>query len=283
MGSPRWRVVLEADKLSPLGGQAFMAWMDTAVLQEALMELAISTLVRAVHDTPSDYGRGLRLLNLGRLTEQWRLQGGTVDDHARAEISQELQHRIQLADPAPDQTAGTGRDRRVPEGWFRGTFETAFPAASADGFTFRIRVEGRWRRRLRRQQDPASAAASYATDEVIRLAAACSILAAAALESKANAHLGRPAKLARLGVRMQWARVHVGATLEDQHEAETRMRIRARARSDRDDTRLRIARTPSNSATCCVKTRPSSSPTCCSNPRRQPPRPSARLRKSASR
>jgi len=129
----------------------------------------------------------------------------------------------------------------VPEGWFRGTFETAFPAASADGFTFRIRVEGRWRRRLRRQQDPASAAASYATDEVIRLAAACSILAAAALESKANAHLGRPAKLARLGVRMQWARVHVGATLEDQHEAETRMRIRARARSDRDDTRLRIA------------------------------------------
>lgn len=94
-----WRVVLEADKLSPLGGQAFMAWMDTAVLQEALMELAISTLVRAVHDTPSDYRRGLRLLNLGRLTEQWRLQGGTVDDHARAEISQELQHRIQLADP----------------------------------------------------------------------------------------------------------------------------------------------------------------------------------------
>jgi hypothetical protein len=94
-----WRVVLEADKLSPLGGQAFMAWMDTAVLQEVWMELAISTLVRAVHDTPSDYRRGLRLLNLGRLTEQWRLQGGTVVDQVRAEISQELQHRIQLADP----------------------------------------------------------------------------------------------------------------------------------------------------------------------------------------
>jgi hypothetical protein len=130
----------------------------------------------------------------------------------------------------------------VPKGWLRGTFEAAFTAASADeGFNFEVRADGRWGRSGRRQHDPESAAASYVIDEVSRLAATCSVLAATTLERKANAYLGSASDIPKLGVRVQWAQVHVDVAPEDQHEAETLMRLRARAKTDWEDRQLRIA------------------------------------------
>lgn len=93
-----WQVVLEADKLGPIHGTAFRAWLDSAASDTVLLDAAITTLVKAVHDSPTDHRRALRLLNLGRLEGQWRLDS-VLGSQLRAEVSQELQRRLQLADP----------------------------------------------------------------------------------------------------------------------------------------------------------------------------------------
>jgi hypothetical protein len=129
----------------------------------------------------------------------------------------------------------------VPKGWLRGTFEATFPATSADGFSFDVTAHGRWRRTALRQHKPQAAAASYVIDQVSRLAVTCSVLAAPALTYKANAHLGRAVRIPGLGVRMQWASVHIEVNPEIQRQAETRVRLQARARSDWEDRQLRIA------------------------------------------
>jgi hypothetical protein len=129
----------------------------------------------------------------------------------------------------------------MPRGWLRGAFEATFPAASADGFSFDIAAHGRWRRTALRQHDPQSVAASYVIDEVRRLAVTCSVLAAPALMHKANAHLGRAVRIPGLGVRMQWASVHIEVDPEIRRQAETRLRLRARAKSEWEDRQLRIA------------------------------------------
>jgi hypothetical protein len=128
----------------------------------------------------------------------------------------------------------------MSRGWLWGTFEAKFPAASADGFNFDVRAYGRWRRTALRQHDPGSAATSYVIDEVNRLALTCSVLAASALTYKANAHLGRAAKIPELGVRMQWAHVHIEVDPEVQRQADTRLALRAHAKSDWEDRQLRI-------------------------------------------
>jgi hypothetical protein len=128
----------------------------------------------------------------------------------------------------------------VPRGWLRGTFEAKFPAASVDGFSFDVSAHGRWRRTALRQHNPESAAASYVIDEVSRLAVTCSVLAAPALTHKANAHLGRAGRIPNLGVRMQWASVHIEVDPEVQRQAKTRLHLRARAKSDWEDRQLRI-------------------------------------------
>ena len=132
-------------------------------------------------------------------------------------------------------------DQRVPRGWLRGAFEATFPAASADGFSFDVTAHGRWRRIAFRQHNPQSAATSYVIEEVSRLAVTCSVLAASALTHKANAHLGRAVRIPSLGVRMQWASVHIEVDPEIQRQAETRLRLRARAKCDWEDRQLRIA------------------------------------------
>ena len=128
----------------------------------------------------------------------------------------------------------------MSRGWLRGTFEAKFPAASGDGFSFDVSAHGRWRRTALRQRNPESAAASYVTDEVSRLAVACSVLAAPALTYKANAHLGRAKRIPNLGVRVQWASVHIEVDPEVQRRAKARLRLRARAESEREDRQLRI-------------------------------------------
>lgn len=129
----------------------------------------------------------------------------------------------------------------MPRDWLRGTFEAKFQAASADGFSFDITAHGRWRRTALRQHNPQSATASYVIDEVSRLAVTCSVLAAPALTHKANAHLGQAVRIPGLGVRMQWASVHIEVDPEIERQAKTRMRLRARAKEDLEDRQLRIA------------------------------------------
>jgi hypothetical protein len=76
------------------------------------------------------------------------------------------------------------------KGWLQSTFEVEFPADSADGFLFKVRADGQWRRRAMRQHDPESVAASYVIDKVRGLAIGHSVLAATALERQASACLG---------------------------------------------------------------------------------------------
>lgn len=129
----------------------------------------------------------------------------------------------------------------MPRGWLRGTFEVEFPAVSADGFTFNVRADGRWRWRGLRQHNHESAAASHVMDKVSRMAATYSVLAAATLERKANAHLGRAANVNGLRVRVQWARVHIDVEPQVRREAQTHMRLLVRAKADREDREVRIA------------------------------------------
>jgi hypothetical protein len=129
----------------------------------------------------------------------------------------------------------------VPSDWLRGTFETTFRAASADGYPFNVRADGQWRRRSLRQHDPRSAAADYVTGEVTRLAATCPILATTSLEYRANAHLGRAVSARGMGVRVRRVRVHVDADPDAQDAALARMRLRVRVKNDREDRQQRIA------------------------------------------
>lgn len=129
----------------------------------------------------------------------------------------------------------------MPSGRFLGFIDENFTAVSADGFGFRISAEGRWRRTMKRQHNPASAASDHIIGEVKQLARTFSITADKALESKANARLGCPAKLHDNGVRVLWARIYVNAEEEDQYQAKILIRAHARAESDRDEQRVRIA------------------------------------------
>ena len=129
----------------------------------------------------------------------------------------------------------------MPKGWLRSTFEVEFPAESADGYLFKARVDGRWRRRGLRQHDPESVAASYVIDKVRSLAISHSVLAATSLERQASARLGRGANVEGLGTRVVWARVCIDVDPEIQSEAYTLMRLRAREKADLEDRKLRIA------------------------------------------
>ncbi|MEV6821469.1 hypothetical protein AB0M72_22225 [Nocardiopsis dassonvillei] len=78
-------------------------------------------------------------------------------------------------------------------------------------------------------------------DEVERMAAEYSILAGQALKHRVNARLNRTMELPDLGVRVEWASVHIDVEPSDMHEAESRMRLRARARAEWEEKELSIA------------------------------------------
>ncbi|WP_131589640.1 hypothetical protein [Streptomyces seoulensis] len=116
-----------------------------------------------------------------------------------------------------------------------------FTAASADeGFRFAVHVQGQWRRRGRRHYAPAAAAASHVIDDITKLAAGFSILSPTALQERANARLGRPARLPSEGVSVTWALVQIHVTPEDLEAAQSRIRVRAQARADAELKQLRI-------------------------------------------
>ncbi|WP_138906071.1 hypothetical protein [Streptomyces chryseus] len=94
-----WRTVLEAAELSLLARRACAAWLDAAATREGGAERITTTLVRAVHETPTDHLRGQRFLNLVRLAEHWMLQGGAQDAERRNQFRAELLRRTQLEDP----------------------------------------------------------------------------------------------------------------------------------------------------------------------------------------
>jgi hypothetical protein len=126
-------------------------------------------------------------------------------------------------------------------GCLQSTFEVEFPADSADGFLFKVRVDGKWRRRTMRQHDPESVAASYVIDKVCGLAIGHSVLAATALERQASACLGGGANVKGLGTRVVQARVYIEVDPEIRSEAYTLMRLRARSKTELEDRQLRIA------------------------------------------
>ncbi|MCZ0975591.1 hypothetical protein O1L55_38880 [Streptomyces albulus] len=66
-----WRTALESEEPTSLARRACAAWLDAAVAHPYTADLISSTMVRAVHETPSDHLRGLRFLNLVRLAERW--------------------------------------------------------------------------------------------------------------------------------------------------------------------------------------------------------------------
>jgi len=95
-----WRTVLEIDEPSPLTHRAAYAWLDAAAtLDRSTSDRILSALVKAVHDTPIDYLRGQRFLNLVRLSEHWMLKGEALDENGRNELRSDLMLRTQLADP----------------------------------------------------------------------------------------------------------------------------------------------------------------------------------------
>ena len=124
-----------------------------------------------------------------------------------------------------------------------GSVDLAFTAASAEGgYRFNVHATGQWRMtNALFHQNPAAAAACHVIERVTELAAVCSILSLAELEYRANALLGQPADLVDVGVRVQWATVHVHARPEDLLDAQRRERLRAKARADQEEQQLRIA------------------------------------------
>ncbi|MFC4508524.1 MULTISPECIES: hypothetical protein [Streptomyces] len=94
-----WRTVLEANDPSPLARRSCIAWLDSAAIHQLAAERILTTLVLAVHDTPTGDLRGQRFLNLVRLAERWMLQGRALDEDGRNTLRADLLRRTQLADP----------------------------------------------------------------------------------------------------------------------------------------------------------------------------------------
>ncbi|MBV2151274.1 hypothetical protein [Kitasatospora sp. SUK 42] len=94
-----WRTVLEALDPSPLAHRAGQAWLNSAATVPGSQEQILATLVSAVHDTPTDYLRGQRVMNLTRLAERWLLLSTVVDEAGRSALRLSLGARLQEADP----------------------------------------------------------------------------------------------------------------------------------------------------------------------------------------
>ncbi|MEU8975630.1 hypothetical protein AB0D11_41620 [Streptomyces monashensis] len=94
-----WRTALESDEPTLLARRASAVWLDAAASRPDTTEQITTTLVRAVHDTPSDHLRGQRFLNLVRLAERWLVQTEPADQERRNRFHTQLMHRAQLADP----------------------------------------------------------------------------------------------------------------------------------------------------------------------------------------
>ncbi|WP_330288705.1 hypothetical protein [Streptomyces sp. NBC_00576] len=105
-----WRTVLEADDPSPLARRACIVWLDSAATRGPVAERVLTTLVCAVHDSPTDDLRGQRFLNLVRLAEHWMLQGHALDAGGRNELRTDLLRRTQLADPHRPRPQGSAAD-----------------------------------------------------------------------------------------------------------------------------------------------------------------------------
>jgi hypothetical protein len=94
-----WRAALETEEPNQTTDGAFILWLDTAATQSDSTEVIMTTLVRAVHDTPTNIRRGQRYLNLVRLSERWVLQSAVLNDQERKKLRRQFESRVQEADP----------------------------------------------------------------------------------------------------------------------------------------------------------------------------------------
>ncbi|QBJ91007.1 hypothetical protein D0Z67_12300 [Streptomyces seoulensis] len=94
-----WRTALEAEEPTSLARQACAAWLDASATRPSASDRIFSTLVRAVHDTPTDHLRGLRFLNMVRLAEHWLTQGTAPDQEDRNRLRAALMQSVRHADP----------------------------------------------------------------------------------------------------------------------------------------------------------------------------------------
>ncbi|WP_285570273.1 hypothetical protein [Streptomyces sp. RTGN2] len=94
-----WRTALESEEPTSLTRRAGAAWLDAAVAQPETADLISSTMVRAVHETPSDHQRGLRFLNLVRIAEHWVSDEKTPDEEDRHRFHATLMRSVSDADP----------------------------------------------------------------------------------------------------------------------------------------------------------------------------------------
>ncbi|OKI98965.1 hypothetical protein AMK18_23815 [Streptomyces sp. CB01249] len=94
-----WRIALEAEEPTSLTRRACAAWLDAAVAHPGAADLIVSTMVRAVHDSPRDYLRGLRFLNLVRLAEHWVSEEDAPNREARHRSHATLMRSVREADP----------------------------------------------------------------------------------------------------------------------------------------------------------------------------------------
>lgn len=92
-----WRTVLEASEPTRLACEAGAVWLDAAVTSEAIRGQITAAFVEAVHTT--DHLRGRRHMNLGRLADNWVLNGSVLDQQARRPYSRALMDRTDEADP----------------------------------------------------------------------------------------------------------------------------------------------------------------------------------------
>ncbi|MEU7405164.1 hypothetical protein [Streptomyces sp. NPDC044948] len=114
----------------------------------------------------------------------------------------------------------------------QGTLTATFTVASTEAdFRFDVHAEGHWQATRRGHHDPAASATCHVIDETKRLAAEHSVLAAAELQHRVNALLGRPRQLPETTVSLNWAHVHVHVDPETHQVAHTRLRLRARAQT----------------------------------------------------
>lgn len=94
-----WRAALETEEPNQITDSAFILWLDTAAAQRASIEVIMTTLVRTVHDTPTNIRRGQRYLNIVRLSERWVLQSTVLNDQERKRLRRQFEDRVQEADP----------------------------------------------------------------------------------------------------------------------------------------------------------------------------------------
>ncbi|MDP9612842.1 hypothetical protein [Streptomyces demainii] len=103
-----WRTALEADEPTVVARRACTAWLDAAAVRGKVSGRICSTLVRAVHDTPTDHLRGVRFLNFVRLAEHWLARGEALDHEGRNQFRAVLMRSVQHADPHRPRAQGEG-------------------------------------------------------------------------------------------------------------------------------------------------------------------------------